>query len=130
MYSVSQSTSGRDTLSQRMVMLDAVWHHPGSPMSDGFGGAALATALEAVSTALEAAATVLEAARFASDFAGGNESKVDDVGDVGAGDAVDVRELFLTGEGSDTGKSPCGCWRVETMVTIQRKQIERMEEKQ
>ena len=115
MYSVSQTTSGRETVSQRIVMLDAVWHHPGSSISDGGGTAA--TALEVAVTLLDAADTALEAARLTSDFEGGDESKVGELG--GAGDAVDVRELFLAGEDPDTGKLPCGCWRVDTIVAMQ-----------
>lgn len=37
---------------------------------------------------------------------------------VGTGDAVEVREGFLVGEGSKAGKLPRGFWRVETMVEL------------
>jgi hypothetical protein len=104
MYRESQSTSGMDTASHARVRFDAVWHHADSSMSDGEGGLISALALET--------------ARLASDFAGGDESKSG--GDMGAGDAVEVRDrgAFLTGEGSVAGKSPCGCERVETMMPM------------
>ena len=80
-----------------------MWHHVGSLISDGEGGLISALALEI--------------ARLASDFGGGEELRS---GEVGAGDAVEVRDLgvFLMGDGSVAGKSPCGCERVDTMVTI------------
>lgn len=40
---------------------------------------------------------------------------------VGAGDAVEVRDAFLVGEGSKVGKFPRGVWRVETMTKLKRK---------
>jgi hypothetical protein len=92
MYNVSHSTSGMETPSQNTVRFDAVWHHAGSPISDGEGGA----------TPLAA----LETARLASDFAVGEE--LISGAAVGAGEAVDVRDrgVFFTGEGSVVGKSP------------------------
>lgn len=92
--------------SQTIVRLDAVWHHVGSSISDGEGGLISALALEI--------------ARLASDFGGGEVLRS---GEVGAGDAVEVRDLgvFLTGDGSVAGKSPCGCERVDTM-TMRRNQ--------
>jgi hypothetical protein len=61
-------------------------------------------------------ALALETARLASDLAGGDELTSGE--DVGAGDAVEVRDrgVFLIGEDSVAGKSPCGCDRVETMM--------------
>jgi hypothetical protein len=41
------------------------------------------------------------------------------VGLEGAGDAVDVREGLFVGDGSNAGKSPWGCLRVDTIVTAQ-----------
>jgi hypothetical protein len=60
----------------------------------------------------------LETARLASDVVGGEELKSGE--DMGAGDAVEVRDrgVFLTGEGSVAGKSPCGCERVDTMMAM------------
>lgn len=91
-------------------MFDAVWHHPDSLTCDGEGGAIASTALEA-----------LETARLATTFAGGEmlgaTARVGLVGLVGAGDAVEVREDLFVGEGSNAGKSPRGCWRVETILS-------------
>ena len=104
MYSESHNTSGIDTASQIMVRFEAVWHQTASLISLGEGGLISAAALEA--------------ARLASDFA-----VVGDVlksnGDVGAGDAVELRDdrgAFLVGEGSLAGKSPWGWERVETIL--------------
>jgi hypothetical protein len=88
-------------------MFDTVWHHPGSLISDGEGGATSAAALET--------------ARLVRDFAVvGEELRSGD--DVGAGDAVEVRDRggFLVGEDSKAGKSPWGWLRVDTIVVIQR----------
>jgi hypothetical protein len=54
--------------------------------------------------------------RRASDFAGGEEATSGEV--VGAGVEVRDRGVFLTGDGSVAGKSPWGCERVATMMTI------------
>lgn len=109
MYSTSHSTSGQEIVSQRIVRFDAVWHHPDSLISEGDGGAIASTALE-----------VLDTARLATAFAVGEtllaNPRVALVGLVGAGDAVDVRICLFVGEGSNSGKSPLGCWRVETIV--------------
>jgi hypothetical protein len=63
----------------------------------------------------------LETARLATALAVGETldtaALVALVGLAGAGDAVDVREDLLVGEGSNAGKSPRGCWRVETIVS-------------
>ena len=74
-------------------MFDTVWHHPGSLISDGDGGATSAAALET--------------ARLARDFAAVGEV-LRSGNDVGAGDAVEVRDRddFLVGEGSKAGNSP------------------------
>lgn len=92
MYRQSHSTSGIDTASQKMVRFEAVWHHADSPISLGDGGAISAAALET--------------ARLASDLVVGDKLRSGD--DVGAGDAVEVRErgILLVGEGSVAGKSP------------------------
>lgn len=110
MYSVSQSTRGSEMVIQRTVRLDAVWHHVDSPTSEGFGG-------DVAAMVSFAAMRALLAVRRASDFAAGVESRSDTLL-VGAGDAVEVREGFLVGEGSYSGKSPRGCWRVATMVAV------------
>ena len=111
MYRISQSTRGRETVSHRIVRFDAVWHHPVSLISEGDGGATASTALEA-----------LETARLATAFAVGETSdataRVALVGLVGACDAGETREGLFVGEGSNAGKSPRGCWRVETIVSI------------
>jgi len=113
MYRVSHSTSGRETVSHRIVRFDAVWHHPDSLISEGEGGAMASSAFE-----------VLEIARLATAFAVGDtlaaNSRVALVGLVGAGDAVDVRDGLFVGDGSNAGKSPLGCWRVETMAIIEK----------
>lgn len=87
-----------------------MWHHPDSPTSDGEGGAIFPTASE-----------VLETTRLAAAFAVGVtldvKPRVGLVGLVGAGDAVEVREGLFVGDGSTAGKSPRGCWRVETMMS-------------
>lgn len=94
-YKESQSTSGIETLIQRIVRFDAVWHHDDSLISEGEGGAA--------------AAMVLETARLASDFEVGEELRSLRMrGEVGAGDAVEVRDARLVGESSGAGKSPRG----------------------
>jgi hypothetical protein len=89
-----------------------VWHHPCSSTSDGEGGATASTASEALDTA-----------RLATAFAVGDTleatARVGLVGLVGAGDAVEVREDLFVGEGSNAGKSPRGCWRVETIISIE-----------
>ena len=58
----------------------------------------------------------LETARFVRE----NEGEELEVGELGAGDAVEFRELLrgeaLVGESSGWGKSR-GCWRVETMFS-------------
>jgi hypothetical protein len=74
-------------------MFDTVWHHPGSLISDGDGGATSAAALET--------------ARLARDFAAVGEVLRSGNG-VGAGDAVEVRDRddFLVGDDSKAGKSP------------------------
>ncbi len=98
-------------VSQRIVRFDAVWHHLDSLISDGDGGATASTASE-----------VLETARLATAFRAGEAFEAAErialVGLVGAGDAVEVREGFLVGEGSNAGKSPWGCWRVDTIMSI------------
>jgi hypothetical protein len=106
MYRASHNTSGMDTVSHATVMFDTVWHHPGSLISDGDGGATSAAALET--------------ARLARDFVVVGEDFRS--GDVGAGDAVEVRDRvgFLVGEGSKAGKSPWGWLRVDTIFTVQR----------
>ena len=109
MYSESHSTSGIETASQRTVRLDAVWHQFDSPTSAGEGGEATAI----VSTA---ASRALLAARRANDFAVGDELRFGE--DVGAGDAVDVRDGFLVGEASKAGKSPRGCRRVDVTMFV------------
>lgn len=110
MYKLSHSTSGSETASHRMVRFDAVWHHPDSPTSDGEGGATFSTASE-----------VFDITRLAAAFAVGEtldaKARVGLVGLVGAGDAVEAREDRFVGDGSNAGKSPRGCWRVETMTT-------------
>lgn len=109
MYKVSHSTSGSDTASHRIVRFDAVWHQADSPISAGEGGATAPTASE-----------VLETARLATAFIVGEifdaTAREGLVELVGAGDAVDVRDGLLVGEGSKVGKSPRGCWRVATMT--------------
>lgn len=89
-----------------------MWHHPDSLIFEGEGGAIASSAFE-----------VLETARLAIAFAVGDtlaaSSRVALVGLVGAGDAVDVRDGRFVGDGSNAGKSPLGCWRVETMVIIE-----------
>jgi hypothetical protein len=65
-------------------------------------------------------AAALLTARLASDLAlvGEDWASGDDVG---AGDAVEVRDRgFLVGEGSRAGKSPRGWERVDTMFAITR----------
>lgn len=98
-------------VSQRIVRFDAVWHQPCSSISDGEGGAAASTIL-----------TVLDTARLATAFAVGETLDAPAcaalVGLVGAGDAVDVREDLLVGDGSNAGKSPRGCCRVETIESF------------
>lgn len=92
-------------------MFDAVWHHTCSPTSEGEGGVSASTALDAFA-----------AARLATILAVGDTleatARVAVVGLVGAGDAVEVREGFFVGEGSNAGKSPRGCWRVATILLI------------
>lgn len=106
MYSESQNTSGMDTAIQRTVRFEAVWHQDDSPTSAGAGGAATAIVSAAASRALLAA-------RRAKDRAVGELGSGELVG---AGDAVEVRDDFLVGEGSNVGKLPRGVWRVETIV--------------
>jgi hypothetical protein len=79
-------------VSQKIVRFDAVWHHPGSLISDGEGGATSAAALET--------------ARLASDLAVGEGVRSGD--HEGTGDTVEVRDRggFFVGEGSGAGKSP------------------------
>ena len=114
MYKLSHITSGKETVSQRTVRFDAVWHQPGSSIWDGEGGAIASTTL-----------AVLDTARLATAFAVGETldataraALVALEGLVGAGDAVDVREVLLEGDGSNAGKSPRGCWRVETIESF------------
>lgn len=68
------------------------------------------------------ASDVFAAARLATAFAVGKTfeaaARVVVVGLVGAGDAVEVREGLFVGEGSNAGKSPRGCWRVATIMSI------------
>ena len=108
--------------SQRMVRLEAVWHQVCSPTEAGEGGATAFRAVEPlVSTALvarSAAATARRATVFAVGETLAASARVAVVGLVGAGDAVEVREGRLVGEGSKAGKSPRGCWRVATIVSI------------
>jgi hypothetical protein len=82
-----------ETASQRIVMFDTVWHHPGSLISDGEGGATSAAALET--------------ARLARNFAAVGEV-LRSGNDVGAGDSVEVRgrDDFLVGDSSKAVKSP------------------------
>ena len=93
MYRVSQITRGMETAIQSMVMLDAVCAH-----------------------VEEAGATLMvwEAAPLVSDCDV-------EVGKLGAGDKVELRELFrgdaLVGEASGSGNS-LGWWRVETMAAF------------
>lgn len=95
MYKESQSTRGIETLIQRIVRLDAVWHHDDSLILEGEGGAATAM--------------VLEIARLATEFEVGEELRsLKRGGEVGAGEAVEVRVVRLVGEGSGAGKSPRG----------------------
>jgi len=66
-----------------------------------------------------AAATELDTARFVSDRADAVGEPLR-LGELGAGEAVEVRRLlrgdaFLVGEDSGGGNSR-GCWRVETML--------------
>lgn len=95
---------------QASVMLDTVCDHPASEMPEG-------RMTELV------AATELDTARLVSDLA-------DEVGEplrsgeLGAGDAVELRRLlrgeaFLVGDASGGGNSR-GCWRVETMLIATR----------
>ena len=109
MYSESQNTSGMETAIQRTVRFEAVWHQEDSPTSAGAGGAGGAA------TAMVSAATsrALLAARRAKERAVGDLRSGELVG---AGDAVEVREDFLVGEGSNVGKLPRGVWRVETIL--------------
>jgi len=102
MYKMSQITKGTDTASQTRVRFEAVWHHPCSPISDDVGGAT--------------AEATLETARFAKAFAVGDVVKSG--WPMGAGDAVEARELFLVGDGSKAGKLPSGFRRVVTIVAI------------
>lgn len=98
-------------VSHKIVRFDAVWHHPDSLISEGEGGAIASMAF-----------VVLEIARLATAFAVGEtleaKLRVGLVGLVGAGDAVEVRDCLFVGEGSNAGKSPWGCLRVETMLRI------------
>jgi hypothetical protein len=89
-----------------------VWHHVDSLTWKGAGG--FTTAMVSVA-ALRAFLT----ARRAKEVAVGDESRSGEL--VGAGDAVDVRDDFLVGEGSKAGKLPRGVWRVDTIVTMKRK---------
>lgn len=115
MYRLSHNTNGRETVSHKIVRFDAVWHHPCSPTSEGEGGATASTALEVFETArLVTAFAVVDTLDAAL--------RVAIVGLVGAGDAVEVRDGLFVGEGSNAGKSPCGCWRVDTIVSIEKKQ--------
>jgi hypothetical protein len=102
MYRTSQTTRGRDTASQTSVRFEAVWHHACSPISDGEGGAT--------------AAATLEAARLARALEAGDKEKSG--WPMGAGDAVEARELLLVGEGSKAGKLPSGFRRVVTIVAV------------
>jgi hypothetical protein len=100
MYKESQKTKGMDTAIQRIVRLEAVWHQVDSLTSEGAGGDV---------TAIVSAATcrTFSAARRANVLAVG-----EDIGSkgelVGAGEAVEVRDDFLVGEGSKVGKFPRG----------------------
>jgi hypothetical protein len=110
-YSASQNTSGIETKIQSTVRFEAVWHQLDSLTWAGAGGDATAMVSAATSRALLAA-------RRAKDFAVGDELRSGEL--VGAGDAVDVRDGFLVGEGSKVGKLPRGVWRVETIVAVNR----------
>lgn len=92
-------TSGRETKIQSTVRFDAVWHHVDSPTSDGLGGDAIAIVSEAASRAFCIA-------RRLNVLAVGDELRSGEL--VGAGDAVEVRDAFLVGEGSKVGKFPEG----------------------
>lgn len=104
-------------------MLEAVWHQVLSPTSAGEGGATAFRALDALLSKDLVALSAAAAARRTTDFAVGEtvaaDARVAIVGLVGAGDAVEVREGRLVGEGSKAGKSPRGCWRVATIVSIE-----------
>jgi hypothetical protein len=92
--------------SQARVMLDTVCVHPASEVPEG-----RMTEL--------AVATEFDTARFVRDLADAVGEPLRS-GELGAGDAVELRRLlrgdeFLVGDDSGGGNSR-GCWRVETML--------------
>jgi hypothetical protein len=99
-----------DTASQKTVMLEAVWHHVDSLIEEGAGGDM---------TAVDSAAT--SRAFWAKELTVGEELRSGEL--VGAGEAVEVREDFLVGEGSKVGKLPRGVWRVDTIMYLKRKEM-------
>lgn len=109
--------------SQRIVRFEAVWHHVCSPTEAGEGGAMAFRALEPLDSTALVARSAAAAARRTTLFAVGETlaaaARVVVVGLVGVGDAVEVREGRFVGEGSKAGKSPRGCWRVATIVSIE-----------
>lgn len=126
MYSASHSTRGRETRIHAIVIFDAVCAHPAdevgvtSELAKALECARelteLDTELDMELTELDIGLTELDMARLVNVLDSVNVV----VGEPGAGDAVELRELLrgepLVGEASGGGNS-CGWWRVETIIS-------------